>query len=350
MDKIKDFFKNPISFGVIGLIVGMVIGLVALGWGVWPVKWTNAAPADLQIDYQRDYLCMMIDSYKLNQDDELVQLRWQGLGENADELLNTLTPTVCRFASATKIKAFKKIVDLQITIPEITTEEIVEEETDIDVLDAGEEAPAEVQTISILPLALLILLTLVVGGILIFLMIKRSKGNSGGKVKASKSIIPKKNTEGQSKRKGEKTFIKESPLAQFMTTYRQGDDLYDDSFSIDSVNGEFLGECGVGIAETIGVGDPKKVTALEVWLFDKNDIQTVTKVLMSEHANNDPALRQRLLSKGEPILIEPGMRFVMETASLQLEAHVIDMVYARGPLPENSYFSRLTLEISVWPK
>ena len=30
-----------------------------------------------------------------------------------------------------------------------------------------------------------------------------------------------------------------------------------------------------------------------------------------------------LLSKGEPILIEPGMRFLMETASLQLEAHVL---------------------------
>ena len=360
MDKIKDFFKNPIGFGVIGLIVGMVIGLVALGWGVWPVKWTDAAPTDLQIDYQRDYLCMMIDSYIRNQDDELVQLRWEGLGENADELLSTLTPTVCRFTSSAEIEAFKEIVDFQIAIPEVIAEELVEEElveeelveeeTDIGVLDAGEEAPEEVQTISILPLAILILLTLVVGGILIFLMIKRRKGNNGGKVKTTKVVTPKNNTEGQLKRKGNKTVSKESPLAQFMTTYRQGDDLYDDSFSIDSVNGAFLGECGVGIAETIGVGDPKKVTALEVWLFDKNDIQTVTKVLMSEHANNDPALRQRLLSKGEPILIEPGMRFIMETASLQLEAHVIDMVYARGPLPENSYFSRLTLEVSVWPK
>jgi hypothetical protein len=135
-----------------------------------------------------------------------------------------------------------------------------------------------------------------------------------------------------------------------MTTYRQGDDLYDDSFSIDSINGEFLGECGVGVAETIGVGEPKKVTALEVWLFDKNDIQTVTKVLMSEHAFNDSAIRQRLLSKGDPIAIEPGSRFVMETDSLQLEAKVIDLVYARGPLPENSYFSRVTLEISAWSK
>jgi len=350
MDKIKDFFKNPISFGVIGLIVGMVIGLVALGWGVWPVKWTNAAPTDLHIDYQRDYLCMMIDSYIRNPDDELVQLRWYELGENAGERLNTLTPTVCRFTSAAEIEAFKEIVDLQMDIPGITTEGFAEEETGAGLMGVEDEASAEVKTISILPLAILILLTLVVGGILIFLMIKRSKGGTGKQVKATKVVIPKNKTEGKLKREDEKSITKETPLAQFMTTYRQGDDLYDDSFSIDSLNGEFLGECGVGIAETIGVGDPKKVTALEVWLFDKNDIQTVTKVLMTEHANNDSAIRQRLLSKGEPILIEPGMRFLMETASLQLEAHVIDMVYARGPLPENSYFSRLTLEVSVWPK
>jgi hypothetical protein len=44
-----------------------------------------------------------------------------------------------------------------------------------------------------------------------------------------------------------------------------GDDLYDDSFSVDSPSGDFLGECGVGISETIGVGDPKSL-GLEVWL------------------------------------------------------------------------------------
>ena len=101
------------------------------------------------------------------------------------------------------------------------------------------------------------------------------------------------------------------PIAQFMTTYVLGDDLFDDSFSIDSPSGEFLGECGIGISETIGVGEPKKVTAFEVWLFDKNDIQTVTKVLMSSHAFNDSATFQRLQAKGEPFLVERGKQVVL---------------------------------------
>jgi hypothetical protein len=142
----------------------------------------------------------------------------------------------------------------------------------------------------------------------------------------------------------------ETPVSQFMTTYMQGDEQYDDSFSIDNPMGEFLGECGVGISDTIGVGDPKKVAAFEVWLFDKNDIQTVTKVLMGEHTFSDPASQQRLMSKGEPILAEPGKRILLETATLQLEARIVDMNYGQGPLPPNSYFDRLTLELAVWPK
>lgn len=141
-----------------------------------------------------------------------------------------------------------------------------------------------------------------------------------------------------------------NPVAHFMTTYVIGDDLYDDSFSIDAPNGSFLGECGVGILDTIGVGDPKKVTAFEVWLFDKNDIQTVTKVLLSAHAMNDSGIKQRLASKGELVQIESGQLLLLETATLQLEAKVIEMVYGQGALPTGSFFQRMTLELSVWPK
>jgi hypothetical protein len=139
-------------------------------------------------------------------------------------------------------------------------------------------------------------------------------------------------------------------MAQFMASYRLGDDLFDDSFSIDSPSGEFLGECGVGISETVGVGDPKKVSAFEVWLFDKNDIQTVTKVLMSAHAFLDETTRSRLAAKGEPILAEPVSESVLETQTLRLVARVVDMGYGEGALPDHSFFDRMVLELAVSPK
>ena len=349
MDKIKAFLKKPVALGVGALIVGILFGMVVLGWGIWPVQWEDASPSSLQMDYQRDYLCMTIDSYIRNPDNQLLQKRWDGLGENANALLDALTPTVCGFNDNKEIQAFKEMMGATSPVASMGNAgyTLGEEPT------PTKEVVQSKNSFPINPLMILFVLTLVVGGVFVFLMKRKS---AGGPAKPRKSIINTskinavKNQAFTTASTVPAAAKREPALAQFMTTYRQGDDLYDDSFSIDSVNGEFLGECGVGIAETIGVGDPKKVTALEVWLFDKNDIQTVTKILMSEHASNDSAIRQRMVSKGEPIKAEPGMTFVMETATLQLEAKIIDMVYARGPLPENSYFSRLTMEISVWPK
>ena len=140
------------------------------------------------------------------------------------------------------------------------------------------------------------------------------------------------------------------PLATFRTTYTLGDNLYDDSFSIESGNGDFLGECGVGIGDLIGVGDPKKVSAFEVWLFDKNDIQTVTKVLMSRYTFQDEATRNRMAAKGDPILGEPGAVVVLETASLQVEARIVDQSYGGGALPAESFFERMTIELRAASK
>lgn len=142
----------------------------------------------------------------------------------------------------------------------------------------------------------------------------------------------------------------ERPIAQFMTTYMLGDDLYDDSFSIDDANGDFLGECGVGLGETIGVGDPKKVQTFEIWLFDKNDIRTVTRVLMSEHAFRDETLKARLQAKGEPAMAQPGQTFDLETASLRVVARIVDMQYGSGPLPPNSYFQQVTIELAAFKR
>ncbi len=141
-----------------------------------------------------------------------------------------------------------------------------------------------------------------------------------------------------------------APVSQYMSTYILGDDLYDDSFSIETASGDFLGECGSGISETIGVGDPKKVTATEVWLFDKNDIRTVTKVLMSDHAFNDQALRTKLAPKGEAVLAEPGGVTILETQTLRVQVRIVDLQYGEGSLPAKSFLERLTVEIAAWPK
>jgi hypothetical protein len=191
---------------------------------------------------------------------------------------------------------------------------------------------------------LLLLIVAAVLGVLLFLN-RRQEGRYGTKVSAGAHPVERP-VEGEGISWGNAG----PPLAQFVTTYTLGDDHYDPSFSIELESGEFMGECGVGISETIGVGEPNKVTAFEVWLFDKNDIRTVTKVLMSDYAFHDEALRTKLAPKGEPVEAEVGEDVLLETKRLIVRARVVEAEYGMGNLPADSFFERLTVELAAWVK
>ena len=332
MDKIREQLRNPMITAAVGLVIGLIIGLPILGWSVWPGKWVDAEPRFLRDDVKQEYLCMMIDSYLVRQDAVTAVSRFNSLGEDAAAQLDAFKPGTCNLNEA-EINAFRAVV-LGPTVPApVTTVTPVETAT-----------PAASRNIGLV--VGLCVVTLLVGAALVYLLVFRKRGAASGPSPMGEA----KEYTRQASRTDYAAQGQEPPIAQFMTTYMLGDDLYDDSFSIDSPTGEFLGECGVGISDTIGVGDPKKVTAFEVWLFDKNDIQTITKVVMSPHAMTDNAIRARLESKGEPIEVAPDKHVLLETATLVLEARVVDLNLGGGALPENSYFDRLTLELAVWPK
>jgi hypothetical protein len=46
----------------------------------------------------------------------------------------------------------------------------------------------------------------------------------------------------------------------------------------------------------------------------------------------------------------PGSQVVLETATLQLVARVVDMAYGEGALPEESFFDNMIIELAVWQK
>jgi hypothetical protein len=329
MMKILDYLKKPVVAAAIGLVVGLFIGLVVLGWGLWPVQWTNATPSSLRSDLQEDYLRMTVDSFVNNPVNELAIQRFQALGSDGPAVLEKISAA---YPDQNGIKNFTGVVKVTATTPTATPEK-------------GQTPAKSGVFSSILIIGFAVILFAILGFAVYKYLIPLFRHTTSDSP-ANKA----RDISNQSELTDYSALGDEQPIAQFMTTYVLGDDLFDDSFSVDSPSGEFLGECGIGISETIGVGEPKKVTAFEVWLFDKNDIQTVTKVLMSAHAFNDAPTFQRLQAKGEPFLVERGKQIVLETAALQLVATASDMAYGQGALPEDSYFERLTLEIAVWPK
>ncbi len=341
--------QQPLLLPAVTFIAGLVIGLVVLGWWLWPVAWTDASIADLRAADKQEYVRLVASDYALRPDSARAAAAIAQLGNDAPQVISDTLGTAVG-EDAIRVAQLRAVLE--------STGQLNPGEGGGTATPGGEQASLLDQfRTPLLLCSVLVLLLLAAAGVWYVINTGALKRFSTPRMAGAS---PNPNA-GRGTGAGMATKISEAhptapsptgtlPVVQFMTTYVLGDDLYDDSFSIDAQDGSFLGECGMGISETIGVGDPKKVMAFEVWLFDKNDIRTVTKVLMSEHAFRDEALKSRLAAKGEPVLVQQGDVVQMETASLVVTARVVDMAYGGGALPPNSYFERLTIELAAYSK
>ena len=328
---IKNLLKNMKVVLVLGVVLGLLLGLI-IGWGLWPVTWASTTPELLETTVQDDYMRMAIDSYRSMKAanpqaaTDLAEDRWDWLGEAAQ-------PAFGRVAANPGYLDQASIQDFRLAI-----------ESRKGPLNPAETAAPSATSQYVWIIAIVLILAVFgAAGLYLWRLLRKGSGTVTPVMKAAEVSKSTEKTDFQA-------LGYAPPITQTMTTYVLGDDLYDESFSIDTSAGEFLGEYGVGVSETIGVGEPKKVTALEVWLFDKNDIKTATKVLMTEHAYNDANIRARLEPKGELVVVKPGDQVLLETQTLQLLATIVDMDYGSGAMPPKSYFERITLELAIWPR
>jgi len=326
---LKNLLKNTMVAIGVGAVLGLIVGLI-FGWVIWPVQWTDGTPEVLREDLQKDYLRMTIDSYVRTGDANTAMARWDTLGETATTTYQSLQADP-GYLNQADIQNFGGLV------------QSVEGAPIPPAAAPGTEEPSALSSTLLIVSAVVLLAVLGVGAFYVMRLLRRNTGPATPVMQGAEISRQAEKTDYQS-------LGLAPPITQTMTTYVLGDDLYDESFSIDTGGGEFLGEYGVGVSETIGVGEPKKVAALEIWLFDKNDIKTATKVLMSEHAYNDPNIRARLEPKGELVIVKPQEQVLLETATLQLLATIVDMDYGTGAMPQKSYFERITLELAIWPR
>ncbi len=305
------------------LTLGLIVGLI-FAWGIWPVEWTNATPGHLRADFQDYYIASVATKFVETQD-----------LEQAKALLGMSIKDNPWIADKTFQSSFERAAQNQ---PDAAAA--------IQLLQYALEADMAAQPPARAGLSpvILVILVLFVIGMLAFLVLRLL----GKKEKAAAPVKEEVVVEAPVTEVGAPVQLGEE-LVAFNRTYVLGDDYFDPSVSIER-GPEFLGECGISFGETIGVGDPKKVTAFEVWLFDKADFPTVTAVLASEYAAQDETLRAKLSARGPMMVVRPGAQVKLETANLYLVAQVREAEYAQGNLPPNSFFGKLSLDVKVWAK
>lgn len=326
------------------LLAGLLIGWLLLGWWLVPVQWVNAGPVQLNPVYQTLWVQMAADSYSVTLNEEDARNRIGLLQDQSEVALK-------RALGNTQGSQQARIADLQVVIENTPAK-------------PATAAPAAANTSRgvILSAVVAVMVLVGAGGFVAWsrMSTPREAARREKVQPQVRQLTPARvDTPARAAPAGaaapnapaaDRSVERGPPIARFMTTYMYGDDMYDDSFSIDDANGDFLGECGVGVCETIGVGDPKKVAAFEVWLFDKNDVRTVTKVLLSQSGFADNTMRGRVTPKGDPAVAKTGETLILETNMLHVSVRVVDMNYGSGPLPPETFFNTLTVELTAWKK
>ena len=320
-------------FAVIGgIVIGLVIGLL-IGWVIWPRREVDLAPVDLHPDYQKIFVSAVADSYSLHGNAKLAKTvlseRWEK--EELTKIIEQLKAEAKDDAQVQRLDALAQGLGVSDAAP-------VAGATPTPTPTSEEKFNIIGRLLPLCGAFLVIVAVLALAGLVVRILRRRRPAEEevDSLARMREAISPEIS----------EAMPSGTVLGHFVTSYALGNDHYDESFSIET-EGDFLGECGVGISETIDVGPPDKVTALEVWLFDKNAIRTETKVLMSAYAFNDDDLLSKLAPRGEPVLAEPEKIILLETTSLQVAAQIAKMEYGMDAIPPQSFFERITIELVV---
>lgn len=366
MKYIAMFKQSKVLIGVC-VLIGLILGLL-WGWVIQPVEWTDAQPTTLAASYQEDLLRMTIDSYRLNADLNLAKARFAELGDKGPSLFQAIRSNP-NGIDPNFLLVFERDLNIsasgntQTSSPATTAEATPQQPT-----ESTSVAPTNSSWFSGLLIVIGIILALGMVAVAIYIFLRRRAAEFSDEdeeedeeyqdeFEGSPHQYNYQANEPMSSDlnpfRAERPIFNQNlqqPFARFQTNYVMGDDNYNDSFSIDSRTGEFLGECGFGVSEFIGVGSPKKASAFEIWMFDKNDIQTITKVLMSPFAYKDPGYRARLEAKGELIEIQQHKQIKLETATLFMIATITNVAFGQGMTADPSHIESVSVDLSVWQK
>ena len=364
MNKSSNLLSNPLVLGIGGFVIGLLVGWLLLGWVLFPVQYTDAELYDLNPAATEQYIVTVADAYAADQNRNLAQERLRGF--TPQEQSQSLTAEFSKrnqkgdAAGAARISTFASAMNIPLSgsapAPGATP-------TPAKTSGGG----GAFSSLGTLLLALAGIILVIAAGLFLYMRLRNRKA-------APKAAKPKQTAPVPALSDTTDVVTQTAPtatgaavaagavavttparagaqplaktLGTFAATYKFGEDNYDTSFTLETARGEFLGETGMGSSETIGEGKPDKVTAFDVWLFDKTDVRTVTQILMSDAAFNDQATRQRLATKGELVLAEKGKTVRLETATLVVNCEIVDLVYASTPgLPPNSHFQKLIVEM-----
>lgn len=373
---------SPLARYLLVFGAGLIIGLVLFGWVLFPVQWTQTYPNDLQADVQNDYLLLAADSYNLSGDLERAvkrleywkaldlmqianrysdQLQAEGRGQEAERLnalvedasiyrlslapQPTATPAAAP-AATMDARTLRLLAYLLVGIVALAALLILmrvlhipffgsrtgamAEEGDEDEIDSkvvsSTASPAATGPVAPPPPP-------ATGPVYVPVEVVEEQADEKDEPDEGE-VGGEEDEEGED---GDWTQEEEdfAPAANLppagvaaASRYRpayevlrfDGDPSYNEIRDISDRN-EYAGEFGMASGKQDS-DTPGAVYSMEVWLFDKSDIHTITAVLMPPDSYADENRRQQLAGNYQAIALQDSAPIQLHTKSLELEGRV----------------------------
>ena len=142
-------------------------------------------------------------------------------------------------------------------------------------------------------------------------------------------------------------------VGQFEANYAFGVQSYDESFTINTPDGELLGACGMGINESVdrAAAEMDQVRLLDIWLYDRSAVQSFSQPLVSpgldvtgqdEHAEIGGAVTST------PLEVVPGLTCTIRSDRVLLECSIKSVTFLESeqtPQPFRSLSASLVVYI-----
>lgn len=387
-------------------LVGLLIGWWAIGWGIWPVKWTNALPVDLRAEERDQYLTMVAESYAATRNADLARERlksWPAdeLAQHLANLQQRVGPNTPQAAQVQALAELMAVAKPPAAGPQTPPRAPTTAVRPTPAPAAGVDFGAVLRGVAMILLWLFLFVAAIVVAYLLWNRWRKAHQTQPAaaidtaartrrpappvqRPLAETTEEPRPTwTQQEAAGEPEAGFLPVEPTVQepsaapppvtsmprppaapsrplvrsstpvgaftrigeYQAIYQMGEPDYDEAFDLTDPAGTYLGQCCLALHNPIG-RNRDQAAALEAWLWDNKDPDTQVKVLMSEGAYRDTALREQLRGDHEAIAIRPGTEFELETHRLLLRGRVERVEYADME-PAYTIFAEVVVRFQV---
>ena len=399
-DKVLEFFKTQAGkYVIIAFLLGVLFGWIVIGWGIWPVTWTDAGFVDLQEDYAQLAMKNAINGYAATADESVAIQTYLGFGDVAEETYLAVRESgdvspkaLLNFDNMLETNGILKVEgEIEASVEEESVEEVEmssDDDSEAVVSDMEEEPTSDNKALNRIGLFLgiLFILALLIGLALayIFLIPEDTKKS----IQALLSRNPAPPTESGSTETDETPAylssmgqveepsydlendlslptVDSTPAAQVSdpasprrspiertVNYVHNDtgrSHLDQNFSLKDSDdsGKTVLEYGVAMSDYVEIGGVTYALAFDVYLASHPERRTITRVMVNKDLLDHPEVLQRYEGKGEPIKIAQDYAFQLETGKFRLNGFIVSADYVYDEKYGGNYLRALEVDLLI---